>query len=95
MVKHIILWTLKDEFTGLCFANLNDFDSLYGHRRNPEGYANALTEFDNYLEEILNKFEDIESINDMSDSENGIKIHIGKDSELSEDVSVIKTKHQI
>lgn len=36
------------------FANLNDFDSKYGHRRNVEGYANALLEFDNFLPEILN-----------------------------------------
>ncbi len=43
------------DFTGLCFANLNDFDSKYGHRRNPVGYANALKEFDNYLPEIINK----------------------------------------
>ena len=27
------------EFTGLCFVNLVDFDMLYGHRRDPEGYA--------------------------------------------------------
>lgn len=45
------------------------------------------------VKEILNKFDEIESINDLDDEENGIKIHIGKDSELSEDVSVIKTKY--
>ena len=50
-----ILETLDKEFNGLCFANLNDFDSLYGHRRNVEGYGNALVEFDNHLEEIKNK----------------------------------------
>ena len=32
-----IIDTLKDNFTGLCFANLNDFDSKYGHRRNIKG----------------------------------------------------------
>lgn len=42
----------KEEFNGLCFANLNDFDSKYGHRRNIKGYAEAILEFDNYLPEI-------------------------------------------
>lgn len=43
----------NESFTGLCFANLNDFDSLYGHRRDPIGYSIALKEVDNYLPEIL------------------------------------------
>ncbi|MBR6689986.1 MAG: phosphopentomutase [Bacilli bacterium] len=47
-----IIDTLKDEFTGLCFANLNDFDSKYGHRRNIIGYAEAIKEFDNLLPQI-------------------------------------------
>jgi phosphopentomutase len=38
--------------TGLIFANLIDFDQLYGHRNNPDGYANALEEFDRRLPEI-------------------------------------------
>lgn len=42
----------KEDFTGLCFANLNDFDSKYGHRRNPVGYMNALIEVDNNINEI-------------------------------------------
>lgn len=50
-----IIETINSDFTGLCFANLNDFDSSYGHRRDVEGYANALLEFDNYLPEIINK----------------------------------------
>jgi phosphopentomutase len=37
------------EFSGLCFANLVDFDMLYGHRRDVDGYAAALTEFDAWL----------------------------------------------
>ncbi len=36
-------------FHGLCFTNLVDFDMQYGHRRDPHGYANALTEFDIWL----------------------------------------------
>lgn len=39
----------KRDFTGLCFANLVDFDMLYGHRRNVDGYASALAEFDGWL----------------------------------------------
>lgn len=37
------------DFTGLCFVNLVDFDSVYGHRNNVDGYASALTEFDSWL----------------------------------------------
>lgn len=37
------------DFTGLCFTNLVDFDMSYGHRRDPQGYAAALSEFDKWL----------------------------------------------
>ena len=53
-----IIETLDNDFTGLCFANLNDFDSSFGHRRDAIGYAKALMEFDNYLPYILNKLRD-------------------------------------
>lgn len=43
------------DFHGLCFINLVDFDMLYGHRRNIEGYAAALTEFDGWFAELLKK----------------------------------------
>jgi phosphopentomutase len=43
---------LKTDFNGLLFTNLVDFDSLYGHRRDVEGYARALMEFDAKLPEI-------------------------------------------
>lgn len=39
----------QQDFHGLCFVNLVDFDMLYGHRRDIDGYANALTEFDTWL----------------------------------------------
>ena len=39
----------KKDFHGLCFVNLVDFDSAYGHRRDVDGYANALSEFDAWL----------------------------------------------
>ena len=41
------------DFEGLAFVNLVDFDMLYGHRRNIDGYAAALTEFDGWLAELL------------------------------------------
>ena len=44
---------LKRDFEGLCFINLVDFDMLYGHRRDVDGYATALTEFDNWLDTAL------------------------------------------
>ena len=43
----------KKDFTGLCFVNLVDFDSQYGHRRDPQGYARALNVFDSWLGEFL------------------------------------------
>lgn len=45
--------TIRTDFTGLCFLNLVDFDALYGHRRNPLGYGEALMRFDQQLAEIL------------------------------------------
>jgi phosphopentomutase len=48
-----ILEFLKQDFEGLIFANLVDFDALYGHRNNPKGYADALEAFDHRLPEIL------------------------------------------
>ncbi len=56
-----IIETLKSDFNGLCFANLNDYDSKYGHRRNREGYYMALKEFNDKLPEIINylKFDDL------------------------------------
>ena len=49
---------LEKDFEGLCFVNLVDFDSLYGHRRDIEGYAKALTYFDTKLPEICAKMRD-------------------------------------
>ncbi len=41
------------DFRGLCFTNLVDFDMVYGHRNDIEGYAAAMTAFDNWLSEFL------------------------------------------
>ena len=43
------------DFNGLCFINLVDFDMLYGHRRNIDGYAAALTEFDGWFKDFMAK----------------------------------------
>lgn len=43
----------KRDFKGLCFTNLVDFDALWGHRRNPVGYAKELEKFDEKLGELL------------------------------------------
>lgn len=52
------LKALDTDFNGLCFINLVDFDMLYGHRQDINGYAKALTEFDRYLPEITSKMRD-------------------------------------
>ena len=49
---------LKEEFEGLIFTNLVDFDSKYGHRRDINGYARAIEEFDKRLPEICDAMKD-------------------------------------
>ena len=51
-IRQIVRQT-HNSFKGLCFANLNDFDSKYGHRRDPIGYANALKEVDDAIPHII------------------------------------------
>ena len=46
---------LDKDFNGLCFVNLVDYDMLYGHRRDVDGYAKALTYFDEKLSGILER----------------------------------------
>ena len=53
-MNHTDGYAAKD-FTGLCFVNLVDFDMNYGHRRDAEGYAKALNEFDRWLGDFLPK----------------------------------------
>lgn len=50
-----LLETMDRSFNGLCFLNLVDFDAVYGHRRDPEGYGRALEEFDQQLPSIIAK----------------------------------------
>ena len=51
-MQHTADYARKD-FTGLCFVNLVDFDMQFGHRRDAEGYAGALNEFDAWLGSFL------------------------------------------
>lgn len=46
---------MNKDFNGLCFVNLVDFDALWGHRRNPKGYAKELEMFDVNLGKVLDK----------------------------------------
>lgn len=48
-----LLDVMKKDFKGLSFTNLVDFDALYGHRRDPEGYRDAIEEFDARIPEIV------------------------------------------
>lgn len=48
----------QSTFTGLCFTNLVDFDALWGHRRNPEGYAKEIEKFDEQLGKLLEVLND-------------------------------------
>lgn len=56
-MEHTTNYAAKD-FNGLCFVNLVDFDMVFGHRRNIDGYANALSEFDAWLGEFLKELGD-------------------------------------
>jgi phosphopentomutase len=47
--------SFEKDFTGLSFLNLVDFDALFGHRRDPEGYGKALEEFDARLPEVFER----------------------------------------
>lgn len=56
MVKTIAL--TKEDFTGLAFVNLVDFDAKYGHRRDRIGYLNAIKEFDRQLADLIGALND-------------------------------------
>ncbi|WP_321328945.1 phosphopentomutase [uncultured Ilyobacter sp.] len=51
---------LKEDSKGLIFTNLVDFDMKFGHRRDPEGYKEAIEQFDRYLPEIMENLKDDE-----------------------------------
>nr|WP_309544577.1 phosphopentomutase [Xianfuyuplasma coldseepsis] len=56
-MENFIAYAAHD-FKGLAYLNLVDFDALYGHRRNPEGYKEALEEFDQQLGELQKQLND-------------------------------------
>lgn len=66
------------EFTGLCFVNLVDFDALWGHRRNPQGYAEELEKFDVKLGGLLPLLHDDDLLIITADHGND-PVHTGTD----------------
>ncbi|HHU55586.1 MAG TPA: phosphopentomutase [Acholeplasmataceae bacterium] len=70
-------FTQKD-FTGICFVNLVDFDAIYGHRRNPLGYAKCIEEFDHDLSMLLPLITDNDLLIICADHGND-PTHIGTD----------------
>lgn len=69
---------LKKDFTGLCFVNLVEFDSEFGHRRNPKGYAKCLEEFDVQLGEFISQMREDDLLMITADHGND-PIHRGSD----------------
>ena len=56
-MAHTMRYAAQD-FKGLCFVNLVDFDMQYGHRRDIDGYARALNEFDAWLPRLMEQLTD-------------------------------------
>ncbi|PLT34806.1 phosphopentomutase [Bacillus sp. V5-8f] len=73
-----LLQTIDMNFTGLSFLNLVDFDALYGHRRDPQGYGEALEEFDARIPEVLGKLTDEDLLIITADHGND-PVHPGTD----------------
>ncbi|MFD3447880.1 phosphopentomutase [Microbacteriaceae bacterium 4G12] len=70
--------TLNMDFTGLSFLNLVDFDALFGHRRDPQGYGDALQEYDVRLGEVLEMLKEDDLLIITADHGND-PIHPGTD----------------
>ncbi|SEH82698.1 phosphopentomutase [Halobacillus karajensis] len=70
--------TLEKDFTGISFLNLVDFDAKFGHRRDPQGYGEALEEYDARLPEVLDKMKDDDLLIITADHGND-PIHHGTD----------------
>ncbi|WP_449403727.1 phosphopentomutase [Exiguobacterium artemiae] len=69
---------LDRDFTGLCFLNLVDFDALFGHRRDPQGYGQALEEFDARLLEVFERLQEDDLLIITADHGND-PVHPGTD----------------
>ncbi len=74
----IAIKLLKENFNGLCFINLVDFDALFGHRRDLPGYANAIMEFDLQLHEFIKRMSNDDLLMVVADHGND-PIHHGTD----------------
>ncbi|MBO9129805.1 phosphopentomutase [Bacillus sp. 165] len=70
--------TADMDFTGISFVNLVDFDALFGHRRDPQGYGEALEEYDARLPEVMEKLKDDDLLIITADHGND-PIHHGTD----------------
>ena len=68
----------KRDFKGLCYVNLVDFDALWGHRRNPEGYAKEIEMFDEKLGELLGLLKEDDLLIITADHGND-PTHVGTD----------------
>lgn len=75
---NITIGIADKDFTGLCFVNLVDFDALWGHRRNPEGYAKEIELFDRQLGELLEKLTEDDCVILTADHGND-PVHHGTD----------------
>ncbi|WP_087971590.1 phosphopentomutase [Oceanobacillus rekensis] len=70
--------SMDQDFTGISFLNLVDFDAKFGHRRDPEGYGKALQEFDARLPEVLQKLREDDLLMITADHGND-PVHHGTD----------------
>lgn len=73
-----LLETMDMDFTGLSFLNLVDFDALFGHRRDPQGYGEALEEYDARLPEVFDKLREDDLLIITADHGND-PVHHGTD----------------
>ncbi|TGB04462.1 phosphopentomutase [Halobacillus salinus] len=70
--------SMDQDFNGLNFLNLVDFDAKYGHRRDPQGYGEALEAYDERLPEVLDKLQDDDLLIITADHGND-PVHHGTD----------------
>jgi phosphopentomutase len=70
--------SMEEDFTGLNFLNLVDFDALFGHRRDPNGYGEAIQEFDQRLPEVLEELKEDDLLIITADHGND-PVHHGTD----------------
>ncbi|MFK3958640.1 phosphopentomutase [Guptibacillus hwajinpoensis] len=73
-----LIETQQMQFEGISFLNLVDFDALFGHRRDPQGYGEALEEYDERLTEVLERMEEDDLLLITADHGND-PIHHGTD----------------